>query len=65
MVQLESIVESLETGETPLTELVEKYEKGTRLIEQCRAKLGDAELRIRKIEDSGDGFKLESMPEPE
>ena len=59
--QLESIVEALETGDTPLEKLVHQYEKGTQLLQMCRKKLGDAELRIQKIEKTKDGFALEDI----
>jgi len=59
--KLESIVEALETGDTPLEQLVEQYEKGTKLLELCRKKLGEAELRIQKIEKTKDGFALEDI----
>ncbi len=59
--KLESIVEALETGDTPLEELVQQYEKGTQLLQMCRKKLGDAELRIQKIEKTKDGFALEDI----
>ena len=59
--ELEKIVESLESGDTPLSELVEKYEKGTALMEHCRRKLGEAELRIQKIEKTKDGFALKEI----
>lgn len=61
LAQLETIVESLESGDTPLTQLIEKYEKGTELMERCRSKLGEAELRIQKIEKIKDGFALEDI----
>ena len=63
--ELESLVESLESGEIPLTRLVEKYERGTQLLELCRTKLGDAELRIQKIEKAEEAFALEDMDSEE
>ncbi|MCG8528140.1 MAG: exodeoxyribonuclease VII small subunit [Opitutales bacterium] len=61
LAELESIVESLENGETPLEELIGKYEKGTELLKQCRDKLGDAEMRIQRIEKTKDGFELKEL----
>ena len=60
---LESIVETLEGGGIPLSELVSEYEKGTRLLEICRKRLGEAELRIEKVCKSQDGCVSEPMPE--
>ena len=59
--QLEKIVESLESGDTPLSELVDRYEQGTRLIEHCRSKLNDAEIRIQKISETKDGVTVENL----
>ena len=59
--KLEFIVEGLESGETSLEKLVEEYEKGTQLLELCRKKLGEAELRIQKIEKTKDGFATEDF----
>ena len=52
MFALESIIQSLENGETPLAELVTKFEEGAKLIENCRSQLADAELKIEKIEST-------------
>lgn len=52
MVALEAIIQSLENGDTPLAELVSKFEEGAQLIEHCRSQLANAELKIEKIESS-------------
>ena len=52
MIALESIIESLENGETPLAELVSKFQEGAQLIAHCRSQLADAELKIEKIEST-------------
>ncbi len=59
--QLEKIVESLESGDTPLAELVDRYEQGTRLIAHCRSKLNDAEIRIQKISETKEGVTVENL----
>jgi exodeoxyribonuclease VII small subunit len=59
--RLEAIVEALEAGNTPLEQLIQQYEQGMRLLETCRAKLGEAELRIQKIEKTKDGFALSDI----
>jgi exodeoxyribonuclease VII small subunit len=56
MADLEAIVESLESGETPLDEMMEKYEKGMDLLKLCRNRLNKAELKIQKIENTKDGL---------
>ena len=40
--KLESIVESMESGEVPLAELLAKFEEGTKLLKVCESRLKDA-----------------------
>lgn len=62
LAKLESIVESLEGGDVPLAELVERYEAGMRHLKNCQEKLADAELRIEQLRSvSSDG---EAQTEP-
>ncbi len=53
--QLETIVESMESGEVPLAELLAKFEAGTRLLKVCEARLKDAELKIEQLKKQKDG----------
>jgi exodeoxyribonuclease VII small subunit len=53
--KLESIVESMESGEIPLAELLAKFEEGTRLLKVCEARLKDAELKIEQLKKQKDG----------
>ena len=62
---LESIVDSMESGETPLAELVEKFEEGNKLLKICQKRLKDAELRIEVLKREGkepdvEQFELEA-----
>lgn len=47
--RLEAIVESLEGGDVPLAELVERYETGMKHLKNCQEKLAAAELRIEQL----------------
>ena len=47
--RLEVILESMETGEVPLDELVVKYEEGVALLKTCHARLHEAELKIEEV----------------
>ena len=38
--------------QSPLTELVASYEQGKKLIDLCRARLQDAELRITQLDEN-------------
>jgi exodeoxyribonuclease VII small subunit len=53
--QLESIVESMESGEVPLAELLAKFEDGTKLLKVCEARLKEAELKIEQLKKQKDG----------
>ena len=53
--QLESIVESMESGDVPLAELLAKFEEGNKLLKICEARLKDAELKIELLKKQKDG----------
>jgi len=48
--KLETIVETMESGDLPLEQLLQRFEEGTRLAAQCQARLADAEVKIQKLE---------------
>ena len=53
--KLESIVESMESGEVPLAELLARFEEGTKLLKVCESRLKDAELKIEQLKKKKDG----------
>jgi exodeoxyribonuclease VII small subunit len=53
--QLETIVESMESGEVPLADLMVKFEEGTKLLKICEGRLKDAELKIEQLKKQKDG----------
>jgi exodeoxyribonuclease VII small subunit len=53
--QLETIVESMESGEVPLAELLAKFEQGSKLLKVCEGRLKDAELKIEQLKKQKDG----------
>ena len=53
--KLEAIVESMESGEVPLAELLAKFEEGTRLLKVCEGRLKEAELKIEQLKKKKDG----------
>ena len=53
--KLEGIVESMESGEVPLAELLARFEEGTKLLKVCEARLKDAELKIEQLKKQKDG----------
>jgi exodeoxyribonuclease VII small subunit len=64
--RLEALIESMEDGETPLAELVAKFEEGANLLKSCHSKLTAAELTIEKLNlDTGSLEALELDSESE
>ena len=55
LTQLESIVESMESGEIPLAELLAKFEEGNKLLKICETRLKDAEMKIEILKKQKDG----------
>ncbi|MDB5680021.1 MAG: exodeoxyribonuclease small subunit [Sphingomonas bacterium] len=53
--RLEEIVHTLETGEAKLGDAITLYEEGTRLRQQCSARLDAAQARIEAIRLGSDG----------
>ncbi len=55
MQKLETIVETMESGELPLEALMMQFEEGTRLAKICQAKLAQAETKIQLLEKNAAG----------
>jgi exodeoxyribonuclease VII small subunit len=55
LTQLETIVETMESGEVPLAELLAKFEEGSNLLKICETRLKDAELKIEQLKRQKDG----------
>ena len=53
--KLEGIVESMESGEVPLAELLAKFEEGNKLLKHCEGRLKEAELKIEQLKKERDG----------
>ena len=49
LAELETIVRALESGQAPLEQSIEQYERGATLKAHCEAKLAAARLRVEKI----------------
>ncbi|MCK4626378.1 MAG: exodeoxyribonuclease VII small subunit [Phycisphaerae bacterium] len=49
MEKLEGIVEQIESGQIGLAESIAEYEKGVKLIKQCRTILDAAEKKIQLL----------------
>lgn len=55
LAKLEAIVDSMESGEVPLADLLARYEEGTKLLKACENRLKEAELKIEKLKKAKDG----------
>ena len=49
LAELETIVRALESGQAPLEQSIEQYERGAALKAHCESKLAAARLRVEKI----------------
>ena len=59
---LEDVVRRLESGEVPLDQSIELYERGEALRAHCQARLDAAKARIEKIVAGPDGRASHSVP---
>ena len=59
---LEEVVRRLETGEVPLEESIDLYERGEQLRKLCQARLDTAQARIEKIVAGPDGRAVGTEP---
>lgn len=55
MKRLETIVDAMESDELSLEQLLARYEEGMTLARVCQTKIGDAEVKIQKLEKSAQG----------
>ena len=55
LAELEQIVGKLESGDLPLEESLELFEKGIKLSRECRTRLTNAERRIEILMKDADG----------
>jgi exodeoxyribonuclease VII small subunit len=55
LAKLETIVDTMESGDVPLAELLTKFEEGNKLLKLCETRLKDAELKIEQLKKTKDG----------
>ena len=58
LTQLEATVETMESGDVPLADLLAKFEQGTKLLKVCESRLKDAELKIEQLKKQKDGVSF-------
>ena len=60
--KLEAIVEAMESQDLPLEKLLTRYAEGTQLAAICQAKLAEAELKVKLLEQRAGGeFELKPV----
>ena len=47
--RLEGLIQTMENGDTPLADLVAKFEEGSKLLNYCQSQLKEAELKIEQL----------------
>ena len=57
-IELEQIVRALESGELELEESLERYGRGVELLKSLRARLADAEQKVRVLLDASNDEAL-------
>lgn len=60
--ELELIVGKLESGDTPLQQAIELYERGNKLRQRCADRLDAAQARIEAIRLDADGKPAGTRP---
>jgi len=55
LVQLETLVKELESGDLPLEIAMQKFEQGVKLTRNCQSALKDAEQRVEILMKSAGG----------
>ena len=60
--ELESVVRRLESGEVPLDESIDLYERGETLRKACQSRLDAAQARIEKIVAGENGKPTGTVP---
>ncbi|MEQ1861714.1 MAG: exodeoxyribonuclease VII small subunit [Chthoniobacteraceae bacterium] len=63
--RLEALVEAMESDKLPLSDLLVRYEEGTRLVKFCQEQLASAEKRIEIITRNAKGEPQVAAFEPE
>ena len=62
MKALESVVNRLESGDGPLEESIQLYERGAALKSHCQTKLKEAEEKVAQITLDGEGKPTGTTP---
>ncbi len=53
--KLEAIVETMESDELPLEQMLARFEEGSKLAGICQTRLAEAELKVQQLERNAAG----------
>ena len=59
--QLESLVNTMESGELTLEESLQAFEQGIKLTRDCQAKLANAEQKVQMLLQDGDQLVAQAL----
>ena len=61
--KLEDIIRQMEEGGQPLEKMLDRFEEGMKLVEQCRKALDEAELRVSLLMKEQSEERLKNFDE--
>ncbi len=61
LARLEEIVRHLENEQISLEESLELFEEGVKLADSIQKRLSEAQLRVKKVLEEAQGFKVEDF----
>jgi exodeoxyribonuclease VII small subunit len=61
LTRLEEIVKALESDEIKLDESLRLFEEGVKLASAIKKRLEESELKVRKVLEGAEGFKVEDF----
>jgi exodeoxyribonuclease VII small subunit len=61
LTRLEEIVRTLEAEQISLEESLELFEEGVKLADSIQKRLSEAQLRVKKVIEETESFKLEDF----
>ena len=59
--RLEEIVKSLESDDVSLEDSLKLFEEGVRVADTLKRRLEEGELRVKKVLENTEGFRLEDF----
>jgi exodeoxyribonuclease VII small subunit len=61
LAELEKIVEKMESGDQPLEEALQSFQRGIELTRACQKGLKEAEQRVEKLVQEGGEIRIEPL----